>query len=184
MPKRDELDRLIDSELARYAEPRAGLEQRMMACVSGEAVRSWRRRRFMLAMTAPVVASLVCCIYLLLRTPQSQPGQIGPTTGEMPLVHTTAALELLPLPKSLSGTHTRPHPAQNRVARTTPHPKLDPFPALQPLNDAEEALSRFGREAPEADRKSLVAAQQQLSEPIRISAIHIPPLPIPEEGKN
>ena len=31
MPERDELERLIDSELASYAEPRAGLEQRVLA---------------------------------------------------------------------------------------------------------------------------------------------------------
>jgi len=184
MPERDELDRLIDSELARYAEPRAGLEQRMLARASGEAVGSSRRRRFMLAIAAPVVASLACCTYLLLRTSHSQPGQMTRTTAELPLVHTTAPPELLPVPRSLSGTLTRGHTALHRVTNTMPHPKLDLFPTIRPLNEAEETVYRFGREAPETDRKALVATQQQLSEPIRISAIHIPPLPKPEEGKN
>jgi hypothetical protein len=184
MPERDELDRLIDLELGRYAEPRGGLEQRVMAHVAVEVKRS-RRVWSLLTIGAALTAALLLFAYFVPRSShRQQSGQFAyaPATSS-PAPVASAPATLAP---SLSRAHKRsinrlPNRAQLNV---TQRPKLDTFPILQPLTDAELAVIRFAAEAPEADRKTLVAPNQELAEPIRITAIHIPPLPSSEEDTN
>ena len=186
MPERDELDTLIDSALSTYAEPRPGLEQRMLARISGEVGRSTRRRRFLLALAAPVVACLLLFAYLFVKSPHSQPGQMAYTPAEASPAHVETAPVHEPAPKSLSAAPDRRVSYHNhRVPQNTiPRPKLDIFPTPQPLDPGEEALTRFAAQAPEAERKAFVEAQQQADAPLHIAAIHIQPLESPDEGKN
>lgn len=181
MPERDELDRLIDSELARYAEPHAGLEQRMMARVSVEVARS-SRRRWILVSTAPVFACIVLFTYVLLTSPHSRPGQVAFIPAVPSAAHVADPVEPQPTSRSLRGARVRQRAPKQIESKAIQHPKLDSFPTPRSLNPEEQALTRFATEAPEKDRKALVEAQQQIAEPLRISAIHIPPL-APEQDK-
>lgn len=184
MPERDELDLLIDSALRDYAEPRAGLEQRMLARVSGEAERPSPRRWIWAALVAPVVAALILLAYFVPTPPHSHPEQMAhapavvPTT---PVAITPAAPESRNV-GSPSHTPRRGKITNRALSESIARPKLDIFPTPETLSPGEQALIRFAAQAPEADRKALVAAQQRVDEPLNISAIHIPPLQSPEEN--
>lgn len=66
--------------------------------------------------------------------------------------------------------------AGTQRAAALPLPKLDVFPAPQPLTAQERALVSVTREAPVPVRKALADVQDQDSVPIHIAAIHIPPV--------
>lgn len=188
MPERDDpdrtLDQLIDSALASYAEPRPGLEQRMIARISGEVAVPSRSRRWMLpAIAVPLAASLLLFAHLIPKRPQQQRVHIAeaPVASSPGRVEGTPAKH--PSPISMPHAHNRSSkrlPGQVR-SNVNQRPKLDIFPAPQPLSDAEQVVVRFASEASEANRKALVAPQRDFEEPIQITAIHIPPLPSLEE---
>lgn len=184
MAERDELDQLIDSALASYAEPRPGLEQRMLARISAEAVRSSRRHWILAAIAAPALAALILASNALLRSPHSQRGQ----TANTPAIAPVASAVTVPTPHvrpKVVSKHRIEHQA-SAVDRATNNamsrPKQDIFPAPQPLSAGEQALIQFAAQASEADRKTLIEAQQRVEEPLKISAIRIPPLQSPEEN--
>lgn len=186
MPERDEVDQLIDSELARYGEPRVGLEQRILARISLDAERSPRRRRLLLFITTPVAAALLIFAYVMQRTPAPRHTQIAVAAPETTAAHVESNSAQLPSPASVSRTHKgsakqlRSGKSLNAAAR----PKLNMFPTLQPLSDSERAITTFVAEASEAERKALVTPNQEFTEPIRVTALHIPPLPSPGEDSN
>lgn len=185
MSERDELDLLIDSALADYAEPRPGLERRMLARISTKPM-PFFRYRWVLAIAAPVVVCVLLFAYLVLRTPHSQPGNLAYTPAEPPPARVEAMPVHNPAPKSLTTTHIRrvSHKADRVLQNTVPRPKLDVFPTPQPLSTGEQALIRFVAQATEADRKALVEAQQRVDQPLDISAIRIPPLQLPEDDNH
>ena len=186
MPERDELDQMIDSALIGYGEPRLGIEQRVLARVSAEiSQESGLRRRLLTAIAAPILASLLLFAYWLTETPRSHPDQMANTLG-VRATPPTATPVPHSYPKMLSRDHVRDRePDVVRLRQTVlPRPKLDMFPTLQPLNDTEQAIAQFGREATEADRKALVEARQRVDAPVNITAIQIPPLPSPEQNQN
>jgi len=184
MPERDDLDHLIDSALTSYAEPRPGLEQRTLARISAEAPGSSRRRWIFAAIAAPAVAALIFLIYLLPKTPHSQPGQMAhtPATPSVAPVVATPALRITGKAETKHRIRQREQITDRAVNSADSRPKLDVFPTPQPLSAGEQSLIRFGAQAREADRKALVEAQQRLDEPLKISAIRIPPLQSPEEN--
>jgi len=186
MPERDELDRLIDSELARYAEPRVGLEQRILARVSGNSERSSRRRRLLLALAAPVTVSLLILAYAIQRTSNPQPTHVAvaPAATSAPrLANTPVSRQSQDLVSRVYQRSAKRLPDRAQLD-VTERPKLDTFPTLQPLSASENVITRFAAEASEDQRKALLAPNQELTEPIRITAIHIPPLPSSEEDTN
>lgn len=190
MPERNDSDRIfdqqIDSALATYAAPRPGLEQRMLARISGETAKvSSRRRWVLLAIGLPVTASLLLLAYFAPRVSQQHRQIAGTPAASLPDRVTSTPKALAP-PHPVSRVQVRsvkrrPDRPRLNVAK---RPKLDTFPTPQPLSDAERAVTQFASEASEAQRKALVEPQQDLAEPIQITAIHIPPLPSPEEDKN
>lgn len=180
------LDRQIDSALATYAAPRLGLEQRMLARVSGEATKvSSRRRWVLLVIGLPLTASLLLLAYFAPRKSQ-QHRQVADAPAASSPDRVLSTPEALAPPHPVSRVQVRSvkrRPNRPRLS-VAERPKLDIFPTLQPLSDSEQAITRFAAEASEAERKALVAPNQKFTEPIQITAIHIPPLPSPEEDKN
>jgi hypothetical protein len=193
MSERDELDRLIDSELGRYAEPRGGLEQRILASVEAASpvrlafFRAWRRWVIAAAITAAVVLSIAI--------PRLMYQETSTTTAHVAIPeHAPAArakvitpepeVQLHPVPKV---ANTTPHVARasrsNRIAETTTRPKLDRFPAPQPLSPQEQALVAIATAPSASARETLIASQHQLDAPLHISAIDIPPITAPDEGR-
>lgn len=191
MPERDDadpmFDRLIDSALADYAEPRPGLEQRLLARISGNAERASHRRRLLVALAAPVALSLLILAYVFQRASNPQHTQVAvapaASAAPQPGVSTPAKH-----PTRDPVSHVYKHSAKrlpDRARLNVPErPKLDTFPTLKPLSESERAITTFAAEASEAERKALVTPNQELTEPIRITAIHIPPLPSSEGNTN
>lgn len=123
---------------------------------------------------APGVASVA--------SPDSQPGErknAGPST---PVARATSAQD----DKALRGPTMVPHKQLRRSftpdgmdevgAEERKLPKLDVFPAPQPLSAEEQALLALVTQAPEESSKQVIEAQQHLGDPIEIAALKIRPL--------
>jgi len=183
MLERDDLDRRLDSALATYAEPRTGIEQRILAriCEARDAGRASRRRWLLWAVTIPAF-----CILLYIVIP-------GPTKNREKSEEQVAK-ELQPSRPAGEGSQKEPLHAAMHLRRQTesikPHaaavpaqPKLDVFPAPRPLSAQEQALIRLADQTPELQRAALATPEQE-DAPLQISAIQIPPISPPDEGKN
>jgi hypothetical protein len=70
------------------------------------------------------------------------------------------------------------------VAESARHPKLDVFPAPQPLSAKEQSMLEFAKQLPDAERQRLVADQKSGEAALEISSIRISPIIMPGLGKN
>jgi hypothetical protein len=195
MPERDKIDQLIDSALASYAEPRGGLEQRMLARMARDAGRSSRRGWLLVAIAGPVLAALLLMIYLTPKAPHAQPPSQIASTYRGPATtpseeHSVGSIVTEPAPhvtQSSGSSHRIRHREQD-VDEYTNNPVLRPkeniFPRPQPMTVEEQAMTRFAAEASETDRKALIEDQRRTDEPLNISAISIVPLPSLEDKQN
>jgi hypothetical protein len=173
----DNLDLLIDSALCTYAEPRAGLESRVLKHLTA---RPTRRRWLPFAIALPLAACLVLLILLIPRHDRIEPVHQAQHTPA-PLPEQVTAPSPAPRPHTLKPravfAHTTPAPA--------PLPKPDVFPTPQPLSPEEQALARFAAHTPVSELKTLQEAQQKKDEPLHIAEIQIPPLePLDKTDKN
>ncbi|HEY2468740.1 MAG TPA: hypothetical protein VGI45_12990 [Terracidiphilus sp.] len=187
MSERDELDQLIDLALANYAEPRAGLEQRMLARISLQVVQSPRRRWVLVAAIAvPAIAVLLLLSYLIPWSLRRQPGQMAytPKVSSVAPHVTVLAPHAVRVPTPPRRIRPRVQASDRVLSNAIPRPKLDVFPAPQPLSTGEQALVSFVAQASEDDRKALIEDQKRVDEPLNISAIRIPPLQLPEGNQH
>ena len=191
MSDKDDLDRLLDSALATYAEPASGLERRVLDALATERTAApakskqtaFPNRRWMpwavgLAAAASLLLALSMHYHESYRdygshpttqarnTAPAQPQRSSTPSGILPNEPTHIALVRTP---KVHAPHLTPVP-QGAL------PKLDVFPAPQPLTPQEQALVLFVARAPEEERKAVAEAQQRIETPISIAAIHIPPL--------
>jgi hypothetical protein len=223
----DELDRLLDSALARYADPGpdSGLENRILNRIAAEAVPVRRRRRLAWAIAAPVAAGLLLLAVLAGTRQFRAPLSISPQTSnagksaapdsgglaQRRAIRSGSSGRDTPGPKGRPGSglfaarinpcafkttgcrgpakgsspNAMPHrDGADLEAKSAPLPKLDVFPTPQPLSSQEEALVSFAAKAPERERESLIAAQQEEDAPLSIAAIEIKPLEPPAGGAN
>jgi hypothetical protein len=193
MPERDELDRLIDSELTRYAEPRAGLEQRILARVEAEYLpRSWffrRGQRWALAGAAAMAIVLAIGIPLSTHheTSVNTAGVARPS--RKPVYPTTTVPDThVETPHSKRTAET----AQNATRRSKStevseharQPKLDVFPAPQPLSAQEQTFVELATHLPKAERERLLSDPKGQDAPLEISSIKISPITMPDLGKD
>jgi len=196
MPERDELDRLIDSELARYAEPREGLEQRVLARVSAEgSKRVWALNRWQYWALAGVAAALIITMVVvpLSRNAHRETAAItaratAPDRGSDAIAKSSDPESHIPAPHLRQGAKT----ADNAMRKTksvplrlpVQRPKLDVFPAPQPLSAQERALAELTTRLPKAERQRLFRDNEIQGAPLEISAIKISPITMPDVGKN
>ena len=194
MPERDDLDRLLDSALATYAEPRGGLEKRALARVmtrvdEEHSVGPAPRRRWLVW---AVAISLTACIALyvsisVVRQPHANKVQPAPKheQASLPPLQTAPqkTLHAVGPSKARAAAEVIQHPNTTAATAAAPKPKLDVFPAPQPLSAQEQALIALAKQSPELRREALARAQQD-DTPLRISEIQIPPILPPDEGKN
>jgi hypothetical protein len=194
MREKDNLDLLIDSALATYADPGpdSGLEDRMVATLSRlhsekPRVRArWRRHWLPWAVAIPIAAGV---LFLWLSPRRDKP---------LPASASQESRSAAPgpiFPRADSSSEARPkHPQRHAVriaqpatqaqaAQAAPLPKLDVFPTPQPLTAEERALAVVITQTPLPARKALVEAQSLDASPVRIAEIHIPPLEPPDQGQ-
>jgi hypothetical protein len=165
--KRDELDRVLDAALAKYAaaQPRQGLEERVLANLRAERTRVPYRAWWLwsvIALTAAIVIVAITFTWrsggrphplvadrLPIRTSVEQPGpRVAAKTGANN-VHPQASS-----PAIRQATHR----ARHKVVEPG-NPKLDQFPSRQQLSEQELALARYVREFPQ--EATLIARAQE-----------------------
>ena len=164
----DEIDRILDAALSNYscAEPRPGLEQRILSRVQSEggaggfAGRLWRWRW---AVLTPAVACLLVFALWRDRDPAPAPEKVTRTiTNPVPP----------PTPEPPKSAERKRRTAAKRVSL----PKRDQFPTPVPLTDAERAWMDFVARSPEQAHEMAVHAAEWGQAPIQIEEIEIPPL--------
>jgi hypothetical protein len=156
--KQDELDQLLDAALAKYAtaEPRAGLEERVLANLrAGRARvpdRTWWRWS-----VAAVAAILVVAIALALKLGKPLPPQVvhhAPASIQVahdgPKMVSNTGGNGVRVPRKVKGTVRRAtaRRAQPQAAKAR-NPKLDQFPSPQPLSEQEKTLANYVASYPE-----------------------------------
>lgn len=199
MHDHDELDRLVDLALTTYADPGpdSGLEQRVLLRIAGEnrlvpalSHLGWFRTWRSLAIAAPLAACAILLIFAVSRFfhPSPQPPTvtrqiIAPaqsTHGSTSALtaHSTDLHEQNPVhhrPKSLLAMHR---------ALQASLPKLDQFPAPQPLTQEEKALIALATQYPNRAGSLFADHPPQEPEPLTIVAIKIAPIETPSPGDN
>jgi hypothetical protein len=143
----EQFDRELDKVLAKYtaADPRAGLEQRVLANLRVEQAQAQHRALWPWRLAAPMAIALVV-LALVWRTVPSQPeARNGSATVEAPKT---------PDVRVASASNSASPPA-NQVAKTSSRcrqslptfpaalPKLDQFPSSQPLSEQEKMLASY-----------------------------------------
>jgi hypothetical protein len=195
MRERDYLDHLLDSALSSYADAQAdsGLEQRILTHVNDARMSlnnaaTARRRWLMWAIALPAVACLLLLVFTMKRAPVAglqpkahQLQQAG--VGAHQQKPSAAMHPLLNPPARGSAVHPN-HRAVGAPAVSAPPPKLDIFPTPQPLTREEQAFAIYVARAPESERRALAQALEHQQEPMRVSAINIPPIKPISDGGN
>ena len=162
----DELDRILDATLAKYAavEPPVELEERVLAHLYAEQLRPPRHGwlQWGLAAEVAVVAVVTILAWRSTRVPHPPVANHPPATIPRP-----ATQEAKPAPHATDEVAAAKHATITKaVARSTPasravaaYPKLDQFPSPQPLTAEEIALAQYAKNFPKEAR--LVAQAQE-----------------------
>ena len=155
--KQDELDRMLDAALAKYAsEPRAGLEERVLANLRNESARVPDRAWWRWSAIAAVAAVIVTVLALSLRpdkpsrtvvvnhssTPTKAPKDRG--TEIVSNAHKNGTRPARP--STARKPAMRPPPPEVAIASA---PRLDQFPSPQPLSEQEKILQNYVAQNPE-----------------------------------
>ncbi len=194
---RDELDALLDAALATYVdfEPSPGLTPRILAAAS-----DLHRRPSVgwLSWAIPALAAALLMTVFLTHRPAERRETSQPTADlSAPRVPASAERSPNTSAKSIATELTQrlgsTPPRAARSARTTaptppPLPRQNVFPTPTPLSPEEQALAALVNRNPEKVARQIAqageASQPQPIEPLRIAAIHIPPLNPPDNGDN
>jgi len=169
--ERDPLDGMLDAALAKYSavEPRAGLEQRILAHVRSEQNRIPARSWWQWGAAGLVAAAVV--IVMALGWKSSRPAKLevqraaAPIQTVQPPATQASANGGMQTAVAVRLRHkaTRHHVHPPMVVADGP--KLDQFPSPRPLTDEEIALTRYVHSFP---KEALLIAQAQALEEMEI----------------
>jgi hypothetical protein len=161
----DELDRILDASLAKYAavEPRAGLEERVLAHLSVESLQTSSHAwlQWGLAGALAVIVLVAVLAWRSTRIPHPVVANHPSITIQRPSIQ-----ELEPAPPATGDVAAAKLPSMRKpAARRAPastgvaNPKLEQFPSPQPLSAEEMALTHYVKDFPKEAR--LVAQTQE-----------------------
>jgi|SRR5580704_3357078 hypothetical protein len=167
---RSQFDRELSAALAKYAsaEPRVGLEQRVLANLQAERAKTpshawWRWK----SMAAAAAALAVAIVLIALAWRSNGPSRRAIANPPSPAQGGNAAVAQVKTVTNNSGQGSSSQksgpqelkPARRQIARQTAPssrqtvaavpPKLDQFPSPQPLNEQEKILARYVAQFPE-----------------------------------
>ncbi len=165
MQHADDLDRVLDAALAKYAavDPRTGLEERVLAHLRTEALQPPRRMwlQWSLAAGVAVVVRVAVLVWRSSRVPHHVIAKRPPVTIQSPSVQKARSApdstNEAAISKHASTRKTAVHPVI--AAKAIAHPKLDQFPSPQPLSAEEIALAMYVKNFPK--EAQLVAQAQE-----------------------
>ena len=194
----EELDRLIDAELSTYAEPRTGIEQRVLSAMAAVREDHGRAKENMHLKPHPLwrlsgttnvvpfqsagrvwalILSAAACVLIAIlvgmrfaRTPRAGSEQ-AINGNHAPAVNGAAAPEMRSTaPVRVETAH---RVRRDHALRKQRLPKQDIFPTPQPLTPEMQALVQFAARAPEKERQALVQAKAQMDAPLKIAPLRI-----------
>jgi hypothetical protein len=150
--EQDEFDRVLDAALAKYtaAEPRAGLEERVLANLRAEEARVPDHAWWRWSAVATVAVVIVVVLALSLKSDKAS----HPLVANHPSTPTQAPREQgTEIVSNAHGSGTRPSrpstapkpamqpsPPEVAIARA---PKLEQFPSPRPLSEQEKLLQNY-----------------------------------------
>jgi hypothetical protein len=139
--RKQEIDEWLDAGLKHYAdaEPREGLEGRLLATVRAEQQRPSFGPARWIAIAA--VLATAAALFLSRRTPAESH---IPSTFSIPDVRSSNDLVTEPLRYGHGVAPKRRR--KPKLPSVTSEPRLDQFPSPQPLSEQEEMLARYVRE--------------------------------------
>jgi hypothetical protein len=150
--ERDDLDRFLDAALAKYAsaEPRQGLEERVLAHLRAADPRAAQRRwwNWRFVVLAAVLAIAAAAVWQWNRPKQTPIANHPPTMKQAPVVPDLAHRDgnnSAPT-KSVQWRRSRHKPQHETVAH---NPKLDVFPSPLPLSEQEKILASYVSQYPQ-----------------------------------
>jgi hypothetical protein len=157
--KQDELDRILDASLAKYAaiEPRTGLEERVLATLRAERARLPDRAWWRWSVLAAVAMMVIGVAILAWRSG----GPSHPVVADHPSSITEGQAEpraqivLSPTPVQKAKVRRSHAPVVSRSQPNLRLPKLEQFPSPQLLSEQEKLLLAYVAEDPE--RAALIA---------------------------
>jgi hypothetical protein len=161
VPDEHDLDVALDAALAKYSavEPRAGLEERVLAHMREEQTRYAERGWWRWGFAAAVVAIFVVAVALAWRSGKTsqpvianRPSVLAPSP-KAPAVAVDASADAS---NKKNAVRPRERVSIHRSAHLSPHaavmatvPKLDQFPSPQPLSEQEKILESYVEKYPE-----------------------------------
>jgi hypothetical protein len=168
-----DLNQWLESALGQYskAEPRPGLENRILASLQTERSRITARRRWWWAAGAAVAAATIVLAVWLghgdhTRTPDAIGVSAEITVGDGDRLATPRDVRPATQPAELAAVKARRQPSTDPAAgahQVGDVAKLDQFPTPTPLSDQEKLLARYVEQFPQ--RAALIArAQTDLQE--------------------
>jgi hypothetical protein len=177
--KQDELDIALDAALAKYAavEPRAGLEDRVMANLRAERARVPDRAWWRWSVAGALAGIVIVALAVALRSGRAH----APVMANHPSTATSRAEQSGTQAASNDGAiPTAPvHRSPPKVEMAV-KPKLDEFPSPRPLSEQEKLLIRYVREFPE-DAVLIAKAQAESEKEIEQLIGNQPPAPSPDQ---
>lgn len=187
MRNEEELDQLIDAALAGYADPGPELARRVLGRIAAEPAPAPRRGWLPWAVALPAAACLLVAIlvYPRLRTAGPQPAPANEAAHLQKPEVLTAGIAPRPArrreiaQRAKPAAHNRPSAALE--AHAQPLPKLDVFPAPEPLSRQEQALAVFAARTPQPELRALAESEQQ-EVPLTVASIQVLPLESPDAG--
>ena len=164
MEPENQIDAALDSALRKYgqAEPRQGLDGRVLANLRAESERLNARRN---GWPVPVAVSAVLIIGAAIFVGRERGGAGKEIVAERaPSVRQNSSgsgIAAVPV-ASISPSKKITRPVQPVLAKQTADPRLPQFPSPQPLSQQEEMLARYVEELP-SEAKQIAQAQTELA---------------------
>jgi|SRR5271155_212530 len=150
------LDRELDAALAKFtaAEPRTGLEDRILANLRAQQAQVTRRPWWRWPALAALTVAIMVTVFLAWRSERpvqkiaSNPSTTKPIDGHAG-TQTNRRGSGTTQPATGSRRPLKPRPVSHPVQVASPAPKLDQFPSPQPLSEQERILAGYIANYPE-----------------------------------
>lgn len=168
------LDHELDAALAKFAavEPRAGLEERVLANLLAEKRHAVHRSRWRWPAVATLAAVIAVSLFAIWRSGKPAENIVEQNSSATTQTHRQDRTQIA---NNGDRSSILPHKAPRRTtAVVVPAPKLDAFPSPQPLSEQERMLTEYVAEhhqqAVLVARARMVELKQDLAEEMKEAA--------------
>jgi len=184
------VDQLLDSALAQHraAEPRPGLESRILERVRATAGEEIARAKAWKVWIAAAATAVVVLVFFGVRMTNRAPGPAVETSEAVNTIPSTSSRQILTansgaIPKAGNATtvvELKPiaHRDSTRSRRVEAHHWPSQFPTPAPLTAEQKALVRYVQKTPPRVLAEPILKAEFTVQPLEITPLTIPPLKI------